>query len=168
VTSVARTDRVDPASDAPRPPARRPSCGFARASRHAGQQREEDARQQRGRHGECKNPRVQAGVLQARQIRRRAGSQHPHADPCDADAEGATAGGKHQVLDHDLPHHAQAARAERDANRRLLAASRDAREQQARQVDGNHEQRREDGPAEQHQPAPGLADDLLVKRNDRR
>ena len=111
----------------------------------------------------------QAGALAAGQHHakvghhRRAGAERRVGDARAADASGRR---EHDAFGHQLPEDAEAAGAERRANRDLARAPEPAHDHQIGEVDTDDEQHRADGRQQQQDGAPDQRIDPLVIERD--
>ena len=132
-----------------------------------GGQPEEDGAGQRDEEREPHHDRVERGLLEAR-----------HAVGRGRDERADAPGGKRkprrrgdqredEALGEELPDHAAAAGAERGANRHLPGPRGPARQKQVGDVAAGDQQNEADGPEEDEEPLPVVADELFHHRRDR-
>ena len=124
------------------------------------------ARKHRHRERQPQHGQIDSGLVQARDVGGTVGGDETDGEIGERDAAGAAGDRQHHVLGQPLRDDPRAARAERQANRRLAAACRRAREEQVRHVGAGDEQHQRDRRDERDQRAARLADNRVLRRHE--
>ena len=121
----------------------------------------------RDRHERCKPEyeRIESDFLQPRDGVLAEETQHSDSDTCQNESQKTTDAGKDQALDEHLTHQSAPASAQRQANCKLVKASRRSREHEIRHVHAGHEEHKSDGNEQEMQRATGRGYQILPQRN---